>query len=225
MDVRDAGIAGMNYYADQTGGNPPYCRAIPGSITGLYARPGLVARLAQANRSLEHLGYELFVFDAYRPLRCQAGLWEFFVEKWTQDHPSATRDHVEQRVRRYVSDPRSFDPRNEETWPVHACGGAVDLTLRALDTKALLPMGADFDQMDETSAAGYYEGLLASGEIGEDHALLQNRRVLYWALTDAGLTNYRHEYWHYDYGDRLYCEAGGRRSYWYGYVPSCDLPG
>ncbi len=38
----------------------------------------------------------------------------------------------------------------------------------------------------------------------EDEQVRENRRLLYYAMIDAGFTNLPSEWWHYDYGDRFW---------------------
>ena len=129
-------------------------------------------------------------------------------------------------MRHYVSDPRRFHPDDPRTWPAHATGAAVDLTLRDLRTRELLDMGTHFDDMSTVSHSDYFERLLHGGRIGPGDARLRNRRLLHWAMQAQGFINYSYECWHFDYGNQMYVMM---RNYlgrdpapaaWYGYVPA-----
>jgi D-alanyl-D-alanine dipeptidase len=227
VDARKSGVAGENYYARADGTNPPYLRAISGAIRELWCRQTIVTMLTKVNERLAVHGAEVFLWDAYRPIACQEGLWEFFWSRVQGEMPHAQAQAISERVRQYVSDPRVFDANDPKTWPVHTTGAALDLTLRDVGTGELLDMGASFDHMSLESHTDYFERLLSDGEISGDAPQLRNRRLLYWAMRGQGFTNYSYEFWHFDYGNQLYVstmrQLGHRvHAAWYGYVP---LPG
>ena len=223
VDAREYGLAGENYYARTDGGNPPYRAAIRGSIHDLWCRQTIATMLATVNERLSVHGVELFLWDAYRPIACQQELWEFFEAQALRQSPDDDAV-VGERVRPYVSDPRQFDPHNPQTWPVHATGAAVDLTLRDRKSRELIDMGSGFDEMHPKSNTAYFERLLIQGRIAADDVRLRNRRLLYWAMRSEGFTNYSYEFWHFDYGDQMHVMAlrqlgEDAPNAWYGYVP------
>lgn len=218
------GIAGESYYARNDGKNAPYNTALEGALPAIWCRREVALRLQQANAALAPLGLELFLYDAYRPIACQQGLWDFFISKARTELGGADEEAIETHVRKFISDPRAFKVDDPSTWPTHSTGGAVDLTLRNVKTGALLDMGAGFDEDSERSYTFYYEGLLRDGKIAQDHLPLLNRRMLYGAMIRAGFVNYPYECWHYDWGTQMYIrnarlygtEAGTEA--WYGYA-------
>jgi D-alanyl-D-alanine dipeptidase len=225
IDARGLGIAGENYYARTDRRNRPYDEEVPGAVPELWVRQSLAAMLATVNDRLAAFGAELYLWDAYRPVACQQALWDFFWSRFRARTPDASEAALADRVRHYVSDPRRFDPNNVRTWPAHATGGAVDLTLRDLKTGALLDMGTHFDDMSTLSHSDHFERLLQAGRIDPDDPRLRNRRLLHWAMREQGFTNYSYEFWHFDYGNQMYAmmrdflghtDAGAA---WYGYVP------
>lgn len=225
VDARAAGIAGENYYARTDGRNQPYREAVPGSVQELWLRQSIASMLATVNARLAAYGVEIFLWDAYRPIACQRALWDFFWERFGSKTPHIGDAALAERMRHYVSDPRLFDPENPHTWPAHATGAALDLTLRNVETRELLDMGTHFDDMSTTSNSDHYERLLNEGRIGADDDRLRNRRLLHWAMREEGFTNYSYECWHFDYGNQMYVEMSsflGRDSVdaaWYGYAP------
>ena len=74
--LRAAGIAGENYYYSEN--NPPYMHRAKGAIQELYVREGICRKLVAANDEFKKSGYELFVFDAYRPIAVQ----NYFHDEW-----------------------------------------------------------------------------------------------------------------------------------------------
>lgn len=86
--------------------------------------------------------------------------------------------------------------------PAHTTGGAIDLTL--LDPEGReLPMGCGFDAFTDKTCAAYFEAP-EHVQGAEDEQVRENRRLLYYAMIDAGFTNLPSEWWHYDYGDRFW---------------------
>lgn len=212
VDLRARGFAGRNFYAIEDGSNPPYGRRLGGAIDGLFARASVADMLAVANRALAGYGLGLYLFDAYRPLACQIAIWDFFWAKVSTEKQGADAGEIEAVVATYVSDPRGFTGEDAAHCPLHATGGAVDLMLRDLCTGQLVPLGGRFDDITEISHTCHFEHLLAQGAIAADDARLVNRRLLYWAMVTAGFTNYPFEFWHYDFGNRMYAQvkaAGG----------------
>jgi D-alanyl-D-alanine dipeptidase len=226
-------IAGENYYARTDGENPPYFRPIDGHIAGLWARQSVAEKLARVNLALQPWGLRLFVWDAYRPVSCQAGLWAFAWEQARREAPEADAATIHARVLEFVSDPSGFDPDDPATAPTHATGGAVDLTLQHLGNGALAEMGAGFDEMSPRAASDYYENALKRGEIAPDDTRLLHRRLLHAAMRGEGFVNYPPEFWHFDWGTQMYVRnlaaLGGDApgAAWYGYVrpPEGDARG
>lgn len=225
MDLRRHGLSGENYYARTDGGNAPYHCALPGSLDALLARATIAAMLERVNGSLAASGLELFVWDAYRPVACQRGLWDFFWAKARAQKPGASDADLLAEVQSYVSDPSGFDPADSATWPTHATGGAIDLTLRDLGDGTLLPMGAEFDEMGPAAHTDHFERQLAEGAIAADDPRLLARRRLYWAMVDAGFSNYAYEFWHFDFGNQMHVMsqrqsgAPAPAAAWYGFMP------
>jgi D-alanyl-D-alanine dipeptidase len=173
----------------------------------------------------------LFVLDGHRSVECQQGLWDFYYGKAKQENPGGNDSAHRARARQFIVDPVAFDVSDSRTWPAHTNGAAIDLTLRDSVTKELLDMGANFeaDAEHDFSAGDYFERQLLAGQIDEDDARLQNRRLLNWAMTREGLLNETAKvFWHYDWGNQIYVRASRAllmnppQAAWYGYI---DPPG
>jgi len=224
VDLHSYGLTGENYYARADGGNPPYHRPIAGHINGLWARQSVAEKLVNVNLGLQRWGLRLFIWDAYRPVACQQGLWDFFWAGFRREAPGADDAAVRAQVLEFVSDPSRFDPDDPATIPTHATGAAVDLTLQHRDTGALADLGAGFDEMSPRAASDYYERALERGEIAGDDPRLINRRLLHAAMRAEGFVNYSPEFWHFDWGNQMYVRnlaaMGGDApgAAWYGYI-------
>src|ERR1700674_1173189 len=131
---RDFGVACESFYARTDGQNWPYHSKIKGSLPDVWCR-GLVAeKLKRVNGNLRPYDAELFVWDAYRPIDTQWGLWAVFWAKAVKEIPNGTDEERRNHVLSYVSDATRFTRSDPTTWPVHTSGGVIDLTLRSLDT-------------------------------------------------------------------------------------------
>lgn len=201
LDIGAAGVPGRNYYARTDCRNLPYNAPIQGAIDRLLARESVVRMLVQAHRGLAPYGLGLYVLDAYRPVETQRGIWNFFRARIAASDPAASAAAIDAETKRYVSHPGSA---GDSVGPLHASGGAVDLWLIDLKTGEPLEFGAGFDEMNAVCQTDHFERLLAAGQVAADDPPLCNRRILYWSMREVGFTNYPYEYWHYDYGDRMY---------------------
>ncbi len=221
----DYGIPCESFYDRTDGGNWPYHERIEGATKYVWGRKTVAEMLVRVNARVVPFGVEIFVLDAYRPVKCQEGLWKFFWKQAKLQMPNATEAEQREHVLNFVSDPTRFKRQDSTTWPVHTSGGAVDLTLRDIKTKQLLDMGARFDEMSTDSYSDALEKQLQAGEIKPDDPRLFNRRLLHWAMTEEGFINYPLEFWHYDFGDQMYVLHAGLlktpaapQSAWYGYA-------
>ena len=204
LDVRMHGIAGENYYFSTN--NPPYMHRAPGSIPELYVRAGILERLLLVNQSLAVLGYELFVFDAYRPVEVQNYFHDVWVPRYLcEKYPEWSREAVNDEVGKYwakgFANKKAIDPYSP---PPHATGGVVDLTLQHRETKEHVFMGSLFDEVSAISFADHFE------REGERRALLDtevlaraNRRILYHAMHNEGFVVNPNEWWHFGFSDQL----------------------
>jgi D-alanyl-D-alanine dipeptidase len=223
-DPRAYGVAGENWYARDDGANAPYGQPIAGRWRGLWCRKSVAEKLRNVNAHLRKSGFELFVMDALRPIERQFALWDFFHDKAKRDMPGADAAVLHAHVLQFVSDPTRFSAADPTSWPTHTTGGAVDVSLRHLQTGELADMGAGFDEMSARSASDHYEHELAAGRIGADDARLMRRRLLHAAMTAEGFVNYPPEFWHFDWGTQMYVRnlraQGGDApvAAWYGYV-------
>lgn len=234
VDPTESGIAACGYYARTDGCNAPYYRKLASASEQVFCRRSVAERLAKVNALLLPLGVELFLLDGYRSLALQSELWAFYIEKGREnlrenlDDP--TKSNCAAFAGKYCSDPRAFDESDSRTWPTHITGGAVDVTLRIRGTGELLFMGNVFDDPAEVSHTAYFEKARAEHANNKKPLplsyieALRNRRLLYWAMREAGFANYPYEWWHYDWGTQFWITNGGRsfdgsdgpRSAWYG---------
>jgi D-alanyl-D-alanine dipeptidase len=147
----------------------------------------LCAALKRAHEKAATLGFGLLIWDGYRPQRAV----DCFV-RWSEQ-PEDGRT----KLRHYPNIHRleMFELGYVAAKSGHSRGSTVDLTLYHLDTGELVPMGGDYDLMDQISHHG------AEG-ITPDEA--SNRQYLCSIMEECGFVRYDCEWWHYTLRDEPY---------------------
>ena len=112
-----------------------------------------------------------------------------------------SEDELKRRARAFCADPTSGDGGGHQT------GGALDVTLYA-GTEAL-DMGTEI---------GEYNALTKTENPSLTPLQRANREILRRAMERAGFVNYPNEWWHYSYGDQMWCAYARRRKAFYGKI-------
>ncbi|MEW5424249.1 M15 family metallopeptidase [Amorphus sp. 3PC139-8] len=168
----------------------------------VLTRPAAAA-LAKVQTELADKGYELIVFDCYRPEKAVAA----FMDWSRSDNPG--KPYFYPGIEKSAIIPDGYVAERSG----HSRGSTVDLGIVRLDrdtdtfppraqrcdessmSSLGLEMGTDFDCFSPRSAT-------ATEEVSEDAQA--NRKVLLDAMTDAGFVNYPKEWWHYTLGNEPY---------------------
>lgn len=130
-----------------------YRRGIPNSMHRMYLRQEAAERLIEAANLLPS-GYNLIIFDSYRPLTVQESLFNTFKDQLQQQYPQKSEEEIIEYTQTYVSLP-SKDPTKPSP---HATGGAVDLSI--IDPMGfLLNMGTDFDSFEIMAQTAYFKNI------------------------------------------------------------------
>lgn len=169
-----------------------FLAAIPGATEKCMLRKSVVHRLEKALSYLDKR-YTFKIYDAWRPIEVQQFLFDKYYREIASAHADWPEDMIIAAAKNFVSLP-SYEPERPS---VHNTGGAVDLTIVDRATGKELDMGTGFDDFTEMAHTVYFEN-------GRDDVIRDNRRTLYWSMTQAGFTNYPAEWWHYDYGDAFW---------------------
>jgi zinc D-Ala-D-Ala dipeptidase len=232
-------VATYSYYACDDHQNPPYYRQLAGSFQHVWCRQGVAQKLKAVNQALSQFKVELLVLDGYRTLACQQELWSRYIKIGRELYPNYSEEQLRQYAQEISPQPAPIDKTDPATWPTHATGGAVDLTLRA-QSGAPVYMGGVFDDPSWVSHTSAYETLATRIPKPEDAVSASHqeardkRRLLYWAMTLAGFTNIPSEWWHYDWGNQQWhfrrrkAGATPEMQAWYGFIdppPATQLPG
>jgi D-alanyl-D-alanine dipeptidase len=208
-----SGLRCRPIYVQADGLNYPYEQPFLSAIGDVYLRQALVVRLHKVNEALAPYSVELCLLDGYRRIETQREIWNFYCERARRLQPGQPDAEIESHAAHYASDPRTFDITNNESWPVHCTGGAVDLTLVSLDGHEPIYMGGIFDDPSDVSHTSYYENRehvrvdsASCVDSASDEMAIRYRRLLYHAMSSQGFENYPAEWWHYDWGDQMWAE-------------------
>lgn len=187
----------------------------------ILVRKTVAEMLASVNDRLCRAGIELYVFDAYRPVRVQ----DYFFHEWMptelrKRYPDWSQDEIDAETRNYWGRGSREDGTVDLfSPPFHSTGGAVDLLLRDIRTGNPIHTGSFFDDFSQASATDFYErlALVRNLDAWETEALL-NRRLLYWSLDEAGFANNPKELWHFSHGDQLWAAITGQEEAFYSFA-------
>lgn len=173
-----------------------YKMGVGHSIPECFVRKSVFDKLIQAAQKLP-AGISLVILDGWRPYGVQQFLYDTLFEyfKKNPENKDCDTDSLIAMTRNIVSPART----NPLCPSPHLTGGAVDVTL-CDEAGRLLDMGTVFDENSPLS----WTAALEDCEEYIDPKIINNRRMLYQAMTDAGFTNLPSEWWHYDYGDQIW---------------------
>jgi len=197
VDLARYGIRTDAFYSRLDGLNQPVGRAFPSGLKRVYARKSVARKLKEVNSLLRPYGMRVVVLDGFRPIAVQQDLWSWMLEQAKILFPQGNESDWTAYALRYATDPSSFEIHDPTTWPTHATGGAVDLSLEEVATGKPAYMGGIYLDSSSVSSTRYYED--ASTESASEKEACRNRRLLFWSMTEVGFVNYPFEWWHFDY--------------------------
>jgi D-alanyl-D-alanine dipeptidase len=200
----------------------PYTKLLApyGEKSPYYLRQGVLERLMKAQTVLQekYPGWQIQIFDAYRPIAVQQFMVDYTFQQTLQaeglsdaDLTDSQRQAILARVYQFWAAP-SLDPA---TPPPHSTGAAVDVTLVDA-TGQVVDMGSPIDEMSPRSHPDYYAteaeaqlGDLEQPERGQFHC---HRQILKTAMITTGFAQHPNEWWHFSYGDQLWAWLTGQKS-------------
>ena len=198
VEVRDAGLAGENFYAGSR--NPPYWHKVDGATDRLWLRRTVTDKLLRVNARAGKVGLELFLLDAWRPRAVQAYFHDVWMPRELQRRdPSLTGAALTEEVERYWAAPSE----NADSPAPHATGAATDLTLRWKGGEQLW-MGSLFDDVTQLAHRDRFEQLDEENFSFSDQEARANRRLLHWLMVEEGFAGHPDEWWHFSWGDQLW---------------------
>tara|TARA_B100000700_G_scaffold326256_1_gene437248 strand:- start:1563 stop:2318 length:756 start_codon:yes stop_codon:yes gene_type:complete len=184
-------------------------------------RESVVIRLIEAQQYLSAKSpfLQLAIFDAWRPIPVQEFMFNYTINETCKlrdidiKDPSSSRrlSEVVEEVSRFWAQP-SYDP---STPPPHSTGAAIDLTLADMMGNPL-DLGGDIDLISEKSKPDFYEKNSLSMP-GSKYEVFHNRRLLLKTIMiSAGFAQHPNEWWHFSYGDQLWCWRSKKNKAIYG---------
>lgn len=184
----------------------PYikCGADYAGRSPYYLRQGVLDRVIKAQEGLQqiHPGWQIQIFDAYRPVEVQQYMVDYtFQQTLAQRNLDLAKlsteeiDRIWQEVYQIWAIP-SFDPN---TPPPHSTGAAIDITLVDADARPI-DMGSPIDEMSDRSRPQYF----ANGIEPTDRTYDQHRQLLNQIMTEVGFLRHPDEWWHFSIGDQLW---------------------
>ncbi len=189
-----------------------------GERSPYYVRQGVLQALFQAQDSLQihHPGWQIQIFDAYRPIAVQRFMvehtYEQLLQVWQRESPGRTRENAPQddlltQVYQFWAAPS----HDVATPPPHSTGAAVDITLVDAQQQ-VIDMGSAIDEISQRSYPSYFVDK-PDGEIFHHH-----RTRLSNAMQTAGFRQHPNEWWHFSLGDQLWAWLGNADTAQYGRV-------
>jgi zinc D-Ala-D-Ala dipeptidase len=184
----------------------PYikCGADYAGRSPYYLRQGVLDRVIRAQEKLQHLhpGWQLQIFDAYRPVEVQQYMVDYTFKQTVADRgldpaqlSPAQTEQIWQDVYQIWAIP-SFDLA---TPPPHSTGAAIDLTL-VDELGVAVDMGSPIDEMSPRSLPDHYAN--DPNPIAQTYH--RNRQILWQIMNYAGFIRHPAEWWHFSIGDQLW---------------------
>jgi len=158
----------------------------PAALPATLLREGASHRLTHAVALLPK-GFGVAVWDAWRDSRLQQRLYDT-----AYSDPHLAPGFV---------NPPSQDPRLPSP---HSTGGTVDLTLTWNNHP--LALGTGFDEFVPAANARSLEDV---AEGGPEVLARDLRRLLRSVMVEAGFVQLSYEWWHFEYGTRLWAAVNG----------------
>lgn len=178
---------------------------LPGSVNDCFVREGVMKKLLTVVNSIPE-NYNLVILDGWRSFETQNALFEMAKQQFQSmfDSESDLLSHVSKFVATPSTDFLSSSP--------HYTGGAVDLTIASKD--GWLNMGTAFDEFTEKASSLYFEGQAHLTK--EELEIRDNRRLLRYAMENAGFCINPDEWWHFDYGNSRWAKETALEPIYYG---------
>ena len=186
-------------------GKSPYC-----------LRKGVLDALLNAQTYLhqEYPGWNIQIFDAYRPVEVQKFMVHYTFNLVIKEHNLILENltsQQQQTILEKVYQMWAIPSDNHATPPPHSTGAAIDLTLVDNQGNAL-NMGGEIDELSGRSHPNYY--INNNSKIGKTYH--QRRKILNKVMTQAGFCRHPREWWHFSLGDQIWAWQKGESIARYG---------
>lgn len=184
-----------------------------GDRSPFYVRTSVLKLLAQAQTDLQSQqpGWQICIFDAYRPVEVQKFMVEYTFDELLQSR-NLREDTLSQRqLQTLWQDVYQFwamPSKDPSTPPPHSTGGAIDVTLTDEQGNPV-DMGAPIDELSPRSFPDYFAPTSAHSQdwavSNADAQVFHSRRqLLKQIMTNVGFRRHPQEWWHFSWGDQLW---------------------
>lgn len=179
-------------------GKSPYC-----------LRQGVLDALLKAQTYLyqEYPGWNIHIFDAYRPVEVQQFMVNYTFNLLIKEHnliPENLTPQQQQTIWEKVYQLWAIPSNSDATPPPHSTGAAIDITL--VDNQGnYLNMGGEIDELSGRSHPNYY--ISNNSQTGRTYH--QRREILKKIMTQAGFCRHPREWWHFSLGDQIWAWQKG----------------
>ena len=188
-------------------GESPYC-----------LRQGVLDALLHAQTYLHHEypGWNIQIFDAYRPVQVQQFMVDYtfnLIVKEQKLVPENLTPQQQQTIWDKVYQIWAIPSDDYATPPPHSTGAAIDITL--VDNQGTsLNMGGEIDELSGRSHPNFY--LYKNSKT--ERTYHQRREILKKIMTQAGFCRHPREWWHFSLGDQIWAWQKGEPIARYGRV-------
>lgn len=169
-----------------------------------YLRQSVLAALinAQVNLQQRYRGWQIKIFDAYRPVEVQQFMVDYTFA-WILQKQGLARENLsseqQQEIWEQVYQIWAVPSDNPATPPPHSTGAAIDVTLVDAEGQTL-DMGGEIDELSERAHFAYYA--TSTDEKGQIYHA--RRQLLDEVMTKAGFRRHYDEWWHFSLGDQMW---------------------
>lgn len=172
-------------------------------LPGVPAQPWLESetaeRLSRAQQWLAPQGYQLLIWDPWRSRVTQQAISDRYHDELVRSGMDS--DTAREAVREFVASPAGVYP--------HGTGGVVDLTLCRDDQPQ--DCGTDFDEFSPRAHREWFT--THRPETAIDLQAAYRRLLLQQAMEHAGFVGLPHEWWHFEFGTRMWARHTGQEPF------------
>ncbi|BAZ31813.1 peptidase M15D vanX D-ala-D-ala dipeptidase [Cylindrospermum sp. NIES-4074] len=175
-----------------------------GEHSPYYLRQSVIERLLEGQNYLQLLrpGWQIQIFDAYRPVAVQQFMVDYSFATAVRDKGLTAADlspNQRQEIWQAVYEIWAVPSLDAKTPPPHSTGAAVDITL-VDDGGQIVDMGSPIDEMSVRSHPDYYSNS-DQPAAQQYHA---HRLLLQEVMSKAGFHRNPREWWHFSFGDQMW---------------------
>lgn len=169
-----------------------------------YLRQTVLNSLIAAQNQLQitHPGWQIQIFDAYRPVAVQQFMVDYTFAELVQaqglnqtDLSTSQQQEIWEQVYQFWAVPNL----NPATPPPHSTGAAIDVTLVDANGQ-VIDMGSPIDEISSRSHPNYF----ASSTTPAEKMYHDRRQLLADVMFSSGFCRHLYEWWHFSLGDQMW---------------------